>query len=49
MFGYMNQKNSIYGKDINEFIPHLKLPMCTITNVSSIDTHTYFFISNFFF
>lgn len=33
LFGYFNKKDLVNGKDINEFIPHIKLPMCTITNV----------------
>ncbi len=37
IFGYMNQPGSIIGKDINELIPSLKLPMCGLTKVGAID------------
>jgi hypothetical protein len=33
LFGYLNKKDLVYGKDINEFIPHMKLAMYAETSV----------------
>jgi hypothetical protein len=30
----LNQGNFVYGKHINDFIQHIKLPICTITNLT---------------
>jgi hypothetical protein len=47
MFGYLNQKSTVFGKDINEFIPQIKLPMCTISEVR-LDYHKNLFFNTLF-